>query len=391
MILAPSKQIFIRELKSLTIGVGTFAVLFFILNICFIFLASLIFQSDHLPTKLSVIPTSIGALTGLFVAYQVNDKRIPISILILSLVIGGVFYVGTSFIGLTQISGKGMEPSYKNYESVWVNYFSPEVISPKRGLVVIAQNPTNSNITSIKRIIGLPGEKIQIIGNLVIVNNNSWFIKPSTSNAGKCYFGGVGINNSGLSYTLDDYQYLVQADNVDLTNAQGTMIVDRHSIVGQLVSQRGNISLSDLPLPDLQDYKSANLKLSFSKSSACQISESPGKLDVKEQASSFNLISIALFAKNPDGLSTEEWLKKYFKIVESVYCKPDENCKLKSGDKLLSVNDKFKINGVEFVTGTYKDVSQGAAATIMTTFAANDGFVYSFSMSKEILKAINFN
>lgn len=58
--------------------------------------------------------------------------------------------------------------------------FSPAVFSgrvfitkPKRGDVFVFRKPTNTNVDYIKRLIGMPGEKIQVIGGVVHINGRA--------------------------------------------------------------------------------------------------------------------------------------------------------------------------------------------------------------------------
>ncbi len=69
------------------------------------------------------------------------------------------------------VIGVSMSPALYNGEEVLINRFSYKLISPKRGDVIAFLPNGNSNSHYyLKRVIGLPGEKIQIIGGYVYID-----------------------------------------------------------------------------------------------------------------------------------------------------------------------------------------------------------------------------
>ena len=69
------------------------------------------------------------------------------------------------------VIGVSMSPALSNGEEVLINRFVYKLFSPKRGDVIafLPSGNTNSHYY-LKRVIGLPGEKIQIIGGYVYIN-----------------------------------------------------------------------------------------------------------------------------------------------------------------------------------------------------------------------------
>ena len=59
-----------------------------------------------------------------------------------------------------QVSGSSMEPAYPDGRHVWVSGLAFLFRAPVRGDVVVVHSPTASDRLELKRIIGLPGEKI---------------------------------------------------------------------------------------------------------------------------------------------------------------------------------------------------------------------------------------
>ena len=70
-----------------------------------------------------------------------------------------------------EVKGSSMEPSFKNNEYIITDKISYRLGEPQRGEVVIFKAPVNPDVDYIKRIIGLPGEKIMISKGKVYINN----------------------------------------------------------------------------------------------------------------------------------------------------------------------------------------------------------------------------
>ena len=63
-----------------------------------------------------------------------------------------------------------MEPNYYDYEYLIIDEIGYRFNEPERGEVVVLRDPTDSSQFFIKRIIGLPGEEVSIIGGNVLVD-----------------------------------------------------------------------------------------------------------------------------------------------------------------------------------------------------------------------------
>src|SRR3989344_9055364 len=70
-----------------------------------------------------------------------------------------------------EVKGSSMEPSFKNNEYIITDKISYRLGEPQRGEVVIFKAPVNPDVDYIKRIIGLPGEKIMVSKGKVYINN----------------------------------------------------------------------------------------------------------------------------------------------------------------------------------------------------------------------------
>ncbi len=68
------------------------------------------------------------------------------------------------------IEGNSMEPSFHDGEYLLTDKLSYRFRLPERGEVIIFHPPENPGVSYIKRIIGLPGDTVEIRGGKVIVN-----------------------------------------------------------------------------------------------------------------------------------------------------------------------------------------------------------------------------
>ena len=55
-----------------------------------------------------------------------------------------------------------MEPNFHDKEYILTNKFEYRFGDPKRGDVIVFKSPQNPEIDYIKRIIGLPGDKVKV-------------------------------------------------------------------------------------------------------------------------------------------------------------------------------------------------------------------------------------
>ncbi len=104
------------------------------------------------------------------------------------------------------VQGASMEPNFKNGGYLLVDRISYRFKEPEKGDVIIFRYPQNRSLFYIKRIIGLPGEKIEIKGGDLFVNNNlleEEYLKPGTETS---FF-------SVDKFILGKDQYFVLGDN----------------------------------------------------------------------------------------------------------------------------------------------------------------------------------
>ena len=125
--------------------------------------------------------------------------------------IGSLFIVVYLFImAPNQVKGASMEPSFYSGEYILTSKITYKFRKPHRGDVVVFKSPKNPDIDYIKRIIGLPGDKIEVINGDIIVNG-----KPLPENyiSAKTNLWEGGYLREGLPSTVPSGMLFVMGDN----------------------------------------------------------------------------------------------------------------------------------------------------------------------------------
>lgn len=80
-----------------------------------------------------------------------------------------IFFLVNSLIGRYRIDGSSMNPTLYDGEYLLINNVSYYLDQPQYGDIIVFKHP-NNNLNLIKRVIGLPGDHIEIRNRQVIVN-----------------------------------------------------------------------------------------------------------------------------------------------------------------------------------------------------------------------------
>jgi signal peptidase I len=112
------------------------------------------------------------------------------------------------------VDGESMLPNYENNEYLLADKLSYIIHEPKRGDVVVFKYPKNRNLNFIKRIIGLPGERVEIKNNKVIVFNSD---NPNGFTLKEDYiptdFKTTSPDTAIFDKNLNENEYFVLGDN----------------------------------------------------------------------------------------------------------------------------------------------------------------------------------
>jgi signal peptidase I len=131
------------------------------------------------------------------------------------------------------VQGASMEPNFEDGEYLVIDELSYRFRAPGRLEVVVFRFPENPKQFYIKRLIGLPGETVEVRENKVIIinqeNPNGFVLDESA------YLIDVNRTTGELSVKLGEDEYFVLGDNRSASSdSRSWGAVKRHLIVGRV-------------------------------------------------------------------------------------------------------------------------------------------------------------
>ncbi|MDD5032794.1 MAG: signal peptidase I [Candidatus Pacebacteria bacterium] len=107
------------------------------------------------------------------------------------------------------VSGSSMYPNFENGEYLIIDEFSYKFKAPQRGEVIVFRYPDDPSKFFIKRIVGLPGERVEIKNNSIYAYNNEF---PEGIMLQESYLP-EEMRTTNLTMLLSNDQYFVMGDN----------------------------------------------------------------------------------------------------------------------------------------------------------------------------------
>jgi len=175
------------------------------------------------------------------------------SVLALIIVIPFRFFVAQPFI----VSGASMAPTFETGQYLIVDQITYRFDTPQRGDIVVFRFPNDPSKFFIKRIIGLPGEVVQL------ANGTTTIINPSTGEKTVLNepYVKTDLTDDHLAITLSPDEYFVMGDNRSASSDSRVWgPVPRANIVGR-------VFLRLLPpatfsvFPGLYEYNPSNVAM----------------------------------------------------------------------------------------------------------------------------------
>ena len=142
------------------------------------------------------------------------------------------FFVATPYI----VSGASMEHTYENHDYLIIDRITYDISNPQRGDIVVFGLPQEPSRDLIKRVIGLPGETIELSGHgptVTIINSEP----PKGFTLDESYLTEANLGGTtNMKVTLGENQYFVLGDNRKVSadsRLWGTL--PRKDIVGRVL------------------------------------------------------------------------------------------------------------------------------------------------------------
>jgi len=153
--------------------------------------------SQELPSPVEAAPTASVPATN-----QGRRSHMLREIVETVLLTAAIFLLVNAATGRFRIEGQSMEPNLHDGEYVLIDKISYLLHAPERGDVIVFVPPNNER-DYIKRVIGLPGDTVEIRSGQVYVNGVA-LDEPYLKNT---------INNDMPAHMVEEGRYFVMGDN----------------------------------------------------------------------------------------------------------------------------------------------------------------------------------
>jgi len=130
------------------------------------------------------------------------------------------------------VKGQSMEPNFEDGDYLIVDEISYRLHDPQRGDVVVFKYPYNLSQRYIKRIIGLPGETIEIKdGEIIIINDKGNQILDESK-----YLSSSLQTWGNETFNVGQREYFVLGDNRSVSaDSRSWGLLPRSDIIGKVV------------------------------------------------------------------------------------------------------------------------------------------------------------
>jgi signal peptidase I len=160
-----------------------------------------------------------------------NPKKEILSMILYLAFIFVAVYLIITFVGQrTAVNGDSMEPTLSNGDNLIMDKLTYHFRDPERFEVVIFPCPTSPEVYYIKRVIGLPGETIQIKDGCVYIDGE--LLEEDVYGIAQMAEAGIATE----AITIGEGQYFVLGDNRPISRDsryEDVGLIEREAIEGR--------------------------------------------------------------------------------------------------------------------------------------------------------------
>ncbi|HLC44254.1 MAG TPA: signal peptidase I [Patescibacteria group bacterium] len=154
---------------------------------------------------------------------------LKVFLIALAIIIPIRFYLFQPFI----VTGLSMQPNFHDGEYLIIDEISYRLTQPKRGDVAVIRSPADNSQFFIKRIIGLPGETVEISGGKVVIINTE---HPRGTILTEDYIPSAAATFGSLKIQLSTDQFYVLGDNrLASSDSRSFGPINRSKIIGRVL------------------------------------------------------------------------------------------------------------------------------------------------------------
>lgn len=135
-----------------------------------------------------------------------------------------IFWIVNSTTGRYRVEGHSMEPTLHEGEYLIINKLSYYLDEPRRGDIVVLHYPRNPEKEYIKRIIGLPGDRVEVGATEVRVNGTV-LEEP--------YINGPVNGRTGEWVVPEDHFFLLGDNRANSSDSRDWSFLPREELVGK--------------------------------------------------------------------------------------------------------------------------------------------------------------
>lgn len=136
-------------------------------------------------------------------------------------------YIVQTFV----VEGQSMEPNFHDGEYLLIDKVSYRFKEPQRGDVVVFISLEDQKLHFIKRVIGLPGEAVEITQNRIFINNNQ--IQEDYLKRGEQTLIGDNFINDFKTVIPQDHYFVLGDNRQNSKDSRLIGLIPKQNIVGR--------------------------------------------------------------------------------------------------------------------------------------------------------------